>query len=87
VEVHDIWTSKCTKHAILGPLLEVQISKKCTPLWREAHFEENTRGSDHFWRLRCRFAWQAHEIVDLVKSEQNMRVLQHVDKRWQAWDI
>ena len=30
---------KCTKHTILGPLLEVQISKKCTPLWREAHFE------------------------------------------------
>ena len=34
-----IWKSKCTKHTILGPLLEVQISKKCTPLWREAHFE------------------------------------------------
>ena len=31
--------SKCTKHTILGPLLEVQMSKKCTPLWREAHFE------------------------------------------------
>ena len=24
---------------MLGPLLEVQISKKCTPLWREAHLE------------------------------------------------
>ena len=66
------------------------MSKKCTPLWREAHFEvkmlktlgirttfggsdvekvhavvarstfrsqnvKNTRGSDHFWRFRCRF--------------------------------
>ena len=31
--------SKCTKHLSVGPLLEVQISKKCTPLWREAHFE------------------------------------------------
>ena len=31
--------SKCTKHIILGPLLEVEMSKKCTPLWREAHFE------------------------------------------------
>ena len=31
--------SKCTKHTMLGPLLEVQMSKKCTPLWREAHFE------------------------------------------------
>ena len=31
--------SKCTKHTMLGPLLEVQMSKKCTALWREAHFE------------------------------------------------
>ena len=31
--------SKCTKHHMLGPLLEVEMSKKCTPLWREAHFE------------------------------------------------
>ena len=23
----------------LGPLLEVEMSKKCTPLWREAHFQ------------------------------------------------
>ena len=31
--------SKCTKHTILGPLLEVEMSKKCTPLWHEAHFQ------------------------------------------------
>ena len=31
--------SKCTKHTIRGPLLEVAMSKKCTPLWREAHFQ------------------------------------------------
>ena len=31
--------SKCTKHTILGPLLEVEMLKKCTPLWREAHFQ------------------------------------------------
>ena len=86
-----IWKSKCTKHTSVGPLLEVEMSKKCTPLWREAHFQvkmyktphvratfggsdlekvhavvarstfrsqhvQNTRGSDHFWRFRCRFA-------------------------------
>ena len=32
--------------------------KNCTPLWREAHFQvksdKNTRGADHFWKLRCR---------------------------------
>ena len=87
--------SKCTEHTILGPLLEVEMSKKCTPLWREAHFQvkmykthharttfggsdvekvhavvarstfrsenvQNTRGSDHFWRFRCRFAASLH---------------------------
>ena len=31
--------SKCTKHLSFGPLLEVEMSKKCTPLWREAHFQ------------------------------------------------
>ena len=31
--------SKCTKHIMCGPFLEAQMSKKCTPLWREAHFE------------------------------------------------
>ena len=31
--------------------------KKCTPLWREAHFQVKmykTPLSDHFWRFRCR---------------------------------
>ena len=31
--------SKCTKHTMVGALLEVAMSKKCTPLWREAHFQ------------------------------------------------
>ena len=31
--------SKCTKHHMFGPLLEVEMWKKCTPLWREAHLE------------------------------------------------
>ena len=31
--------SKCTKRLSFGPLLEVEMSKKCTPLWREAHFQ------------------------------------------------
>ena len=26
-------------HSAFGPLLEVEMSKKCTPLWREAHFQ------------------------------------------------
>ena len=36
---HISKSSKCTKHFTFGPLLEVAMSKKCTPLWREAHFQ------------------------------------------------
>ena len=46
-----------SKHTNVGPLLEVEMSKKCTPLWREAHFQvkmHKTPMSDHFWKLRCR---------------------------------
>ena len=38
-DAKHISKSKCTKHHIYGPLLEVQMSKKCTPLWREAGFQ------------------------------------------------
>ena len=48
---------QCTKHANVGPLLEVKLSQKCTLLWREARFQDknaqNTPRSDHFWTLRC----------------------------------
>ena len=31
--------SKSTKHTIVGTLLEIEMLKKCTPLWSETHFE------------------------------------------------
>ena len=40
---------KCTKNTMLGALLEVHISKKCTPLWREALFEVKSAKN---WRVR-----------------------------------
>ena len=77
--------SKCTKHTRFGALFHAEISKKCTLLWREAHFEVEllktqhyTTCLDHFWRFRCRFAWQAPGILHLAKSEQDVRVLWHV---------
>ena len=39
--------SKCTKHTMLGPLLEVKMLKKCTPLWREAHFQVKMYKTHH----------------------------------------
>ena len=38
---------KCTKHTSSGPLLYVAMSKKCTPLWREAHFQVNMYKTPH----------------------------------------
>ena len=78
-------SQKCAKHTILGPLLEVEMSKKCTPLSREAHFQVKMYKAHH---SRTTFGGSDVEgIVDLVKSEQNVRVLCHFKKRWQAWDM
>ena len=41
--------SKCTKHTSFWPLLEVAMSKKCTPMWREAHFEVKMLKAPGFW--------------------------------------
>ena len=50
--------SKCTKHLSFGPLLGVEMSKKCTPFVARSTFPsqnvQNTPWSDHFWKLRCR---------------------------------
>ena len=76
--------SKCTKHTTFGPLLEVAISKKVHAVVARSTFPsqnvQNTPCTDHFWRFRCRFAWPAQGIVDLVKSDQNVRVLSHFQK-------
>ena len=40
---------KCTKHRVFAPLLEVQMSKKCTPLWREAHFKVKILKTPGVW--------------------------------------
>ena len=39
--------SKCTKHLRSRPLLEVEMLKKCTRLWREAHCEMNMLKAPH----------------------------------------
>ena len=39
--------SICTKHTMVGALLEVEMSKKCTPLWRETHFEVKMYKTHH----------------------------------------
>ena len=56
--------SKCTKHTIVGPLLEVEMSKKCTPLWREAHFEVKMYKTPH---VRATFgSWDVEKVHAVV---------------------
>ena len=40
---------KSYKHFMFGTLLEVEMSKKCTPLWREAHFEVKMLNKPRVW--------------------------------------
>ena len=47
---------KCTKHTMVGPLLEVEMSKRCSVVARStlrSQTAQNTSVSDHFWKLRC----------------------------------
>ena len=55
VGAKQISKSKCTKHARFGPLFDVQMSKKCTPLNHiSKSIVSKTGGSGHFWTFRCR---------------------------------
>ena len=58
-----ILKSKCTKHTRSGPLLAVEMSKKCTPLWREAHFQVKIYKTPH---VRASFGGSDVEKVHAV---------------------
>ena len=69
---------KCTKHTIVGPLLEVEMSKKCTPLWRKAHFKVKREKKDGFGAFlevemskKCTPLWREAHFE--VKSAKRLR--------------
>ena len=70
--------SKCTKHTSFGPLLEVEMLKKCTPLWREAHFEVKMYKTPH---ARATFGGSDVEKVHAVMARSTFRS-QNVRKTW-----
>ena len=55
--------SKCTRQTMFGPLLEVEMSKKCMRLWREAHFQVKMHKTDH---VRTTFGGSDVEKVHAV---------------------
>ena len=75
--VKHISKSKCTKHRSLGALLDVEMWKKCTSLWREAHFQVKMYKAHHSWNTfgRCdvekvTLLWrEAHVEVKMYKTK------------------
>ena len=60
----NISKSKCTKHTSFGPLLEVEMSKKCSPLSREEHFQVKMYKAH---QLRTTFgSWDVEKVLAIV---------------------
>ena len=82
---------KCTKHCMFGPLFEVEMSKNCTPLWREAHFEVKMYKTLHvrttFW------SWDVEKLHAAVArsafTSQNVKKLTVSDHflKLRCWKI
>ena len=72
--------SKCTKHTIVGPLLEVAMSKKCTPLWREAHFEVKMDKTHH-----CRTTFGSCDVEKVHAVVARSTCLQNTPRSDHSW--
>ena len=84
--------SKCTKHTMSGPLLEVAMLKKCTPLWRKAHFEVKMYKTHH---VRTTFrscdvekctplSREAHFEVNMLKTPRVRTTFRGSDVVWRG---
>ena len=81
---NHISKSKCTKHTRCGPLLAVEMSKKCTPLWRKAHFDvkmcKTHKVRTTFW------SWDVEKVHAVVAQStfrcQNVQNTQGPDHFW-----
>ena len=65
--------SKCTKHHMFAPLLEFRMLKKCTPLWREAHFEVKM-----FKTLGVRTTFGSSDVASLHYTTLHYTTLQEI---------
>ena len=78
------WKSK--KHLTFGPLLEVEMSKKCTPFWREAHFEAKRCKTHHsrntFGRSDVVSRGRRKGLCTLSKVSKTWRFCSISKKRW-----
>ena len=68
------WT--CTKQTSFGTLLEVEMSQKCKPLWREAHFQVKMYKTHH-----VRTVFGGSDVV-LRGRRKGLCTLSKVSKTW-----
>ena len=81
-------TCPCTKHTMLGALLEVEMSKKCTPLWLEAHFQVKMYKTPHA-RSTCG-SWDVEKCTPLWREahfQVNMYKAHHARSNFGSWDV
>ena len=71
---------------MLGPLLEIEMSKKCTPLWREAHFEVNMLKAP---RVGTTFGnWDVEKVHAVVaRSTFRSQKCKKTDGLGALWDV
>ena len=79
-----ICKSKCTKHLSFRALLEIEMSEKCTLLWREAHLEVNMYKAHH---VRTTFrSWDVEKVHAIVARStfpsQNVQNIPAPDHFW-----
>ena len=78
--------SKGTKHLSFGPLLEVEMLKKCTSLWREAYFQVKSVKN---WRSRTTFG--GSDVEKVSKKCTPLWREAHFEvksvKNWGFWDF
>ena len=80
---------KCTKHTMCGPLLEVEMSKKCTTLWREANFQVKMHTTHH---VRTTLgSWDVQKVHAVVTRStfrsQNVKSTHHSRTTFGSWDV
>ena len=66
---------------MLGPLLEVEMSKKWTPLWREAHFEVKSVKTDGFSKGLCTLS-EVSKTWGFVAFPKTMAGVGHLKRMW-----
>ena len=68
--------SKCTKHTRFGAILEVEMSNKCTPLWRKAHVQVKMLKAPH-----ARTTFERSDVVSRGRRK-GLCTLSKVSKTW-----